>query len=161
MQEVVKEYKGKAYLQKSDMYLIDSFEFGGESYGKAFNMRHDILVEVQDSTYILDTKYKAISRFEKYYSGIKKLLTDEVDQGDLYQICEYARKRSITDVFLLYPMYRFEDKEPKYPTGISRGSSGDINVHFIRLPFIFEEDERKTKQILKSIIEEILELNRE
>ena len=156
--EVVKEHKGKTYIQKSDMYLIEELEFEGRAHGKAFKMKHDIMVEYQGGTYILDTKYKAISRFEHYHSKIKDLITNEVEQGDIYQVCEYARKRDISDVFLLFPMYRYEEEEPNYPIGISRGASGDIRVHFIRLPFIFEADEDKTRKMLKGIIEEALGL---
>ena len=55
-------------------------------------------------------------------------------------------------------MYRYEEKELIFPTGKSSGPGGDINIHFIRLPFIFEEDEQKTKEQLREVIENIFEL---
>ena len=86
------------------------------------------------------------------------MVNEETHQGDVYQVCEYARKRGASEVFLLYPMYRYEEKELIFPTGKSSGPNGDINIHFVRLPFVFEEDEQKTKEQLREVIETIFEL---
>lgn len=158
MQEIVGEYGGKVKLQQSEMHLIEDIQYAGRSLGAAFTMRHDILVELQDKVFILDTKYKQVSRFEGDTDEIKRVVSEEPKQTDIYQVCEYARKRDISDVYLLYPMFRYEENEPTYPIGKSQGASGDINIHFVRLPFIFEEDETKTKNMLRNVIEEILEL---
>lgn len=158
MQEVVGEYGGKVKLQQSEMHLIEEIQYDGRSLGAAFTMRHDILVELNDKVFILDTKYKQVSRFEGDTDEIKRVVSEEPKQTDIYQVCEYARKRNISDVYLLYPMYRYEEKEPTYPIGKSQGASGDINIHFVRLPFIFEDDEEKVKGQLKQVIEEILDL---
>lgn len=158
MQEVVGEYGGKVKLQQSEMHLIEDIQYDGRSLGAAFTMRHDILVELNDKVFILDTKYKQVSRFEGDTDEIKRVVSEEPKQTDIYQVCEYARKRNISDVYLLYPMFRYEEKEPSYPIGKSQGASGDINIHFVRLPFIFEDDEEKVKGQLKQVIEEILDL---
>ena len=158
MQEIVGEYGGKVKLQQSEMHLIEDIQYAGRSLGAAFTMRHDILVELQDKVFILDTKYKQVSRFEGDTDEIKRVVSEEPKQTDIYQVCEYARKRDISDVYLLYPMFRYEENEPTYPIGKSQGASGDINIHFVRLPFIFEEDETKTKNMLRNVIEEIFEL---
>lgn len=42
-------------------------------------------------------------------------------------------------------MYRYEEKEEEFPVAVSESPSGDINVHFIRMPFIFEGDEDRTR----------------
>lgn len=157
-QEVVGEYGGKVKLQQSEMHLIEDIQYDGRSLGAAFTMRHDILVELNDKVFILDTKYKQVSRFEGDTDEIKRVVSEEPKQTDIYQVCEYARKRNISDVYLLYPMFRYEEKEPSYPIGKSQGASGDINIHFVRLPFIFEDDEEKVKGQLKQVIEEILDL---
>ena len=53
-------------------------------------------------------------------------------------------------------MYRYEEKEPSSPIGISKSEKGDIHIHFVRLPFIFEENnEQKIKDQLKDIIIEM------
>lgn len=156
MQEVIGEYHGKVRLQQSEMSLIDDIQYGGKSLGSAFTMRHDILVELNEKMFVLDTKYKEISRFEGDEEETKKIASEEPKQTDIYQVCEYARKRNIEDVYLLYPMYRFEEKEPIFPMGISKSAKGNINVHFIRLPFVFETDAEKTKLQLAEVIKQIL-----
>ena len=156
LKEVVSNSGGKVYLQESKANLIEKIIYKGVSYGPAFNMRHDILVELHSKIFILDTKYKEITRFEENLK-IKESINYEVNQGDLYQILEYARKRNVSDVFLLYPMYRFEEKETDFPIAVSESPLGNINIHFVRLPFVFEkENENLTKEQLSDVIKSIL-----
>lgn len=157
LQDVLGAYGGRVKLQQSDMHLIEDIIYAGESLGSAFTMRHDILAEFNDRVYILDTKYKQISRFEGNSDEVIRIVSEEPKQTDIYQMCEYARKRNISDVYLLYPMYRYEELEPTYPVGKSRSKQGDIDIHFIRLPFIFE-DNLDTKEMLKSVIFDIFNL---
>ena len=70
-----------------------------------------------------------------FYVSVSKTIINN-KQGDLYQVLEYARKRDIQDVYLLYPMYRYEEKEKEFPVAVSESPSGDINVHFIRMPLV-------------------------
>ena len=155
MQEVVENCGGRVRLQQSDMHLIEDIQYAGQSLGAAFTMRHDILVELNGKTFILDTKYKQVSRFEGGDTEtVRKVVSEGPKQTDIYQVCEYARKRKVSDVYLLYPMYRYEDTEPHFPVGKSQ----DINIHFIRLPFIFEEDSDRVKTQLTAVIKQILEI---
>lgn len=158
MQEVVEDYGGKVRLQQSDMSLIDEIEYAGQSLGAAFTMRHDILVELGEKVFILDTKYKQVSRFEGDTEAVRKVVSEEPKQTDIYQVCEYARKRNVSDVYLLYPMYRYEDTEPHYPVGKSQDVNGEISIHFIRLPFVFEENAEALKNQLKDVIIDIIGL---
>lgn len=158
MQDVIEDYGGKVKLQQSEMHLIEDIQYAGQSLGAAFTMRHDIVVELKDNLFILDTKYKQVSRFEGDKEAVKQVVSDEPKQTDIYQVCEYARKRSIRDVYLLYPMYRYEENEPHFPIGKSQGQGGDINIHFVRVPFIFEEDENVLREQLKSAIMSIFSL---
>lgn len=158
MQDVVGNYGGKVRLQQSDMHLIEDVIYNGESLGAAFTMRHDILVELEDSIFILDTKYKQVSRFEGNPEEVLKIVSEEPKQTDIYQVCEYARKRNIKDVYLLYPMFRYEENEPTFPVGKSKGEQGTISIHFIRLPFVFEENEESTKQMLRKVILDIFNI---
>lgn len=155
MQEVIGEHGGKVYLQRSEMNLIEDVQYAGQSLGTAFTMRHDILIETRDKVFMLDTKYKQVSRFEGDNENVLAVVREEPKQTDIYQVCEYARKRGLVDVFLLYPMFRYEDVEPYYPVGISRSPKGDINIHFVRLPFIFEDNE-DIREKLKEIVMEIV-----
>lgn len=158
MQEVVEDEGGRVRLQQSDMHLIEDIQYDGQSLGAAFTMRHDILVELNDKVFILDTKYKQVARFEGDMETVKKVVSEEPKQTDIYQVCEYARKRNVADVYLLYPMYRYENVEPHYPIGKSQSDSGDINIHFIRLPFIFEENEEHVKTQLTALIKQLFAL---
>ena len=155
IQETLEQHGGKVRIQQSDMYLIDDIQYAGESLGAAFTMRHDIVVDLNDKKYILDTKYKQISRFEGDNATVRRVVSEEPKQMDIYQVCEYARKRNVSDVYLLYPLYRYEGNEPHFPVGKSQGDSGDINIHFIRLPFVFENDIDATKKQLSDVIKTI------
>lgn len=147
LKEVLSEVGGRVSLQESRMSLVEKIIYKGETSGAAFTMRHDILVKLNDKVFVLDTKYKEMTRFEDN-PDYKETISSEAKQGDLYQVLEYARKRDINDVYLLYPMYRYEQAEEDFPVAISESPSGDINVHFIRMPFVFEEDENHTKDML-------------
>lgn len=158
MKEVLRDIGGRVHLQESRMSLVEKIIYKGETSGAAFTMRHDILVEFNNKVFVLDTKYKEMTRFEDN-PNYKETISNEVKQGDLYQVLEYARKRNIADVYLLYPMYRYEEKEEEFPVAVSESPSGDINVHFIRMPFIFEEEsEEKTRQQLTDVIKNVFEV---
>lgn len=155
IKEVLRDVGGKVRLQESRMSLVEKIIFKGETSGATFTMRHDILVELNNTVFVLDTKYKEMSRFEDN-ADYKETISNEVKQGDLYQVLEYARKRDIADVYLLYPMYRYEEKEDEFPIAVSESPSGDINVHFIRIPFIFEEENNeKTCLQLTEVIKSV------
>ena len=158
MQEIIEDDGGKVYLQKSDMSLIDEIHIGDQIYGSAYTMRHDIFVELNGRSFILDTKYKGIERFEGDTENALRVVREEPSQSDINQVCEYARKRGLSDVYLLYPQYRYEDVDNVRPRGVSlsHGNGLDINIHFVRLPFIFEEDENLVKTNLCKVIKEIL-----
>ena len=160
LKEVLQDVGGKVHLQESKMSLVEKIIYKGETSGAAFTMRHDILAEYHDKVFVLDTKYKEMSRFEDN-PDYKETISNEAKQGDLYQVLEYARKRDIQDVYLLYPMYRYEEKEEEFPVAVSESPSGDINVHFIRMPFIFEEDEDKTRQQLTDVIKAVFNIQEE
>ena len=95
-----------------------------------------------------------------FYVSVSKTIINN-KQGDLYQVLEYARKRDIQDVYLLYPMYRYEEKEEEFPVAVSESPSGDINVHFIRMPFIFEENEDRTRQQLTDVIKVVFSIQKD
>lgn len=159
LKEVISPYGGRVVLQESKMSLIDSIIYGDEIYDAGFTMRHDILVELDEKIFILDTKYKEISRFEENENFIDDV-NNEVKQNDLYQVLEYARKRNLDDVYLLYPMYRYEEAEKIFPIAPSSDKKGEgtINVHFIRLPFVFEDYEEDTKKQLSQVLKSIFEI---
>lgn len=159
MKEVLKEYGGKVTLQESKMSLVDRIMYKEKISGAAFRMRHDILVEFRNKVFILDTKYKEMSRFENN-PEYSEMINEEVNQGDLYQVLSYAAKRGLNDVYLVYPMYRYEEKEDTFPMAISDFTlfGASIRIHFIRVPFVFEENQEKTKHQLVEVIKQIFEI---
>jgi hypothetical protein len=52
-------------------------------------------------------------------------------------------------------MYRNEESEEDFPIAVSESSQGNINVHFIRMPFVFEEDVENTKMQLIEVVKGI------
>lgn len=160
MQEIIEGDGGKVSLQKSDMSLIDEIHIGDQTFGSAYLMRHDIFVELNGKSFILDTKYKQIERFEGDKENALRVVSEAPSQADINQVCEYARKRGLSDVYLLYPQYRYEELDTLRPVGVSlsHGNGLDINIHFVRLPFIFEENEDKTKDTLAEVLREIINL---
>lgn len=159
IKEVVENHGGNVKLQESRMSLVEKIIYKGTTSGAAFTMRHDILAEFGGKVFVLDTKYKEMSRFENN-PNYAETINAEAKQSDLYQVLEYARKRDIKDVYLLYPMYRYESMEEDFPIAISESPSGNIRIHFIRIPFIFEDDEENTKQQLTAVIKSIFALNK-
>jgi 5-methylcytosine-specific restriction endonuclease McrBC regulatory subunit McrC len=159
MQSVL-EGEAKVRLQASDMSVFSDVRFAGKSFGKSHRMKHDILVEhSQKGMFILDTKYKEIERFDGN-EDIRSLVDKEVGSSDIYQVITYAHTRGISDVYLLYPLYRYEDIEPNAPVGINTSVNSDqpINVHLLRLPFVFEDDIESTKVKLTKVINDIFDL---
>ena len=155
MEEVL-HGKAKVRLQASELTLISDVVYDGKSLGKAFTMRHDILVEHKDQgLFVLDTKYKHMTRFDGN-DDVKRTVTSEVSQPDLYQVIEYAAHRDLDRAYLLYPMYRYEDEEPSDVVLERTSVSGKkVLVHIVRLPFIFEDDIESTKKSLSKSISQI------
>ncbi|MDE6200540.1 MAG: McrC family protein [Clostridiales bacterium] len=141
--------------QASDAYLVGSITLGDKQFGHAFEMRHDILLEYRDKIFILDTKYKMISRFADN-SNFLHDITKEVSSGDLYQVVSYAVSRGVDKVFLLYPQCRNEEIEP-YPAIMKKpvkidDAEGCVEIYAVRLPFVFEEGDDSTKDNLKNVL---------
>ena len=152
--------EAKVTLQASEVSLIDSIRLGDQEFEQAFIMRHDILIEHKEKgVFILDTKYKEISRFEGNVDFRTDLIND-INSGDLYQVLSYAVSRGLDRVYLLYPQFRFEEKEPN-PAIMSKtvrvtGKTSTIDIYAVRLPFVFEDDDEKTEALLKESLRSIL-----
>ena len=143
----------KVRLQASELTLISDVVYDGKSLGKAFTMRHDILVEHNDlGVFVLDTKYKQTTRFEGN-EDVKHTITNEISQNDLYQVIEYAAHRDLDKAYLLYPMFRFEENEPTDVVLERKSVSGkQVFVHVVRIPFVFEDDYSVTRENLQKSI---------
>ena len=155
--------QGKVSLQASGTDLIDSIVIDGKEISTGgFNMRQDILCDLgEKGVFVLDTKYKQIERLEgNSEQDIIHIVYDEVSQSDLYQVITYASKLKTDKAYLLYPTFRFEDIETKLPIMKSRfkdkdGAEKEINIHVVRMPFVFEDDLDRVKNNLKQVIEQV------
>lgn len=146
----------KVTLQASEVSLVDSIRLGDREFAQAFVMRHDILIEHKEKgMFILDTKYKEVSRFEGN-TDFRYDLINDINSGDLYQVLTYAVSRGLDKVYLLYPQFRFEEKEPN-PAILKKsveveGQKSNIDIYAVRIPFVFEDDDEKTSRCLKEAI---------
>lgn len=146
----------KVTLQASEVSLVDSIRLGDQEFAQAFVMRHDILIEHKEKgMFILDTKYKEVSRFEGN-TDFRYDLINDINSGDLYQVLTYAVSRGLDKVYLLYPQFRFEEKEPN-PAILKKsveveGQKSNIDIYAVRIPFVFEDDDEKTSRCLKEAI---------
>lgn len=146
----------KVTLQASEVSLVDSIRLGDREFAQAFVMRHDILIEHKEKgMFILDTKYKEVSRFEGN-TDFRYDLINDINSGDLYQVLTYAVSRGLDKVYLLYPQFRFEEKEPN-PAILKKsveveGQKNNIDIYAVRIPFVFEDDDEKTSRCLKEAI---------
>ena len=166
VQEVIGS-EGEVKIQANEVSLVDQIVYQGRSYGKAFNMRHDILCKIPGKgVFILDTKYKQIQRFEEAQEDEEKFrlgLIEGIEQTDLYQVSSYAVKNGVDKAYLLYPLYRKEENEPGMVMlneliqegGNSPDSLKTISVYLVRLPFVFEDDVEKVKENLRQAIQNI------
>lgn len=142
--------RARVRLQASEVSLVDDIVIEGQSHGRAFTMRHDILVEHGDKVFIFDAKYKEISRLKGNPSVAR-----EASQADLYQVFAYAARRGVGDVYLLYPMFRLEDEEDSAARLVIPFAEREVNVHIVRLPFVFGDDAEVTRARLASVLEAI------
>lgn len=146
----------KVTLQASEVSLVDSIRLGDQEFAQAFVMRHDILIEHKEKgMFILDAKYKEVSRFEGN-TDFRYDIINDINSGDLYQVLTYAISRGLDKVYLLYPQFRFEEKEPN-PAILKKsveveGQKSNIDIYAVRIPFVFEDDDVKTSQCLKEAL---------
>ena len=147
-------------LQASDTALIDDTIIEDTSYGGAFTLKNDILVEMNDGRcFVLDTKYKQLDRIENTRESATAI-QQQISIDDLRQIREYAYKRNLQEGYLLYPIYRFEELDSPQRATLKgnieiSGNKYPIDVHAIRIPFIFEDDVEETKKKLAKAIQSI------
>ena len=142
----------KIKLQANTKYLVDSIILNEKTISnKVFKMRYDILVEMFNKKYILDTKYKSMDSFageneEQIIENIKI----NIKQADLYQLITYAIKENTDRVYLIYPNYYGDEFSDEIPILKCSNNSGiDINIGIIKVPYIFLSEDNIKKQELK------------
>lgn len=136
--------------QTTDQYLADLW-INGQNIGKAFGLREDIVIQIEQNTIVLDTKYKEIQPFntpdQKRFG---------ISEQDIRQIAIYAAKRKAKHVFLVYPLYW---KEPSTSIEIAYQiqlqTDDPIHLKILKIPFLIEKNEEETERELKQKFQKI------
>lgn len=148
------EGDAKVTTQASDQYLAD-LVVDGEYVSSAFLLREDILVETDESIFILDTKYKEIDRFEKIKENKKLGISD----NDMKQMAVYAAKRGAKRLYLLYPLHLHEEPETieiRYDINLDDKGAIKVPLEILKVPFAFEENPKDTERLLTSILSKVI-----
>lgn len=147
--------KAKVTTQASNHYLAELF-VDGETMGNAFMLREDILIEAKDMIVVVDTKYKEIDCFENIKEN-KKL---DISDADMKQMAIYAAKRGAKKLYLIYPLYKSEIPETieiRYVIKLDgQQSNMSVPLEILRVPFVFDEDIKRTKELLGMILSKIV-----
>ena len=101
-----------------------------------FQLRPDIVLDNNDTTFILDTKWK---RINEQATNLKR----GISQADMYQLFAYGKKYDCRRVALIYPQTRYFKKEFRYQF--------DNNLRLLCLPF----DVAKPNNSVTNIIERL------
>ena len=146
--------KAQITTQASDQYLAELI-VDGETVGNTFLLKEDILIEFLDYIVVLDTKYKEIDRFNRILENKKLGISD----SDMKQMAIYAAKRGAKKLFLIYPLHVNEAPETievVYKIHLSdNGSTIDIPLEILKVPFAFRESEEKTSALLRDILQKV------
>ena len=101
-----------------------------------FQLRPDIVLDNNDTTFILDTKWK---RINEQATNLKR----GISQADMYQLFAYGKKYDCRRVALIYPQTRYFKKAFRYQF--------DNNLHLLCLPFDVAKPSDSVTDIIKRL----------
>lgn len=112
----------KAKSQRSDKYLDED---------KTFNLKPDLWLEIDNNSFIADTKYKIVYSDEK---DPKK----GISQSDLYQILAYAVRFDVDEIILFYPntLKQSQEKQTELTIKDTLATDKEISIKAFQLPII-------------------------
>lgn len=115
----------KVKSQRSDTYLDE---------GKAFNLKPDLCLKINDKSLIADTKYKIVFFDEK---DPKK----GISQNDLYQMVAYAVRFEVNEIILFYPntIKQVQEEETELIIKDALADGKEISIKAFQLPIINRE----------------------
>lgn len=155
-----KEY-AKISTQTRDLYLTE-LVVDGEIVGNRFLLKEDIVVQIENTIIVLDTKYKEIESLSRIKKDSERL---GISDADMKQMAIYANRRGAKQLFLLYPLYRgMQPDETKVVFNIHTGSgnnSAKIPLQILQVPFAFDNNVNKTKRLLLNILSTALGISAE
>lgn len=151
------EQKGfNVKTQYNESYLAELF-IDDVDYGPYANLREDIIMQKDDCTYVLDTKYKELEKFEEVRND-KSLL--DISINDIRQMAIYAESTNAKRLCLLYPLRRNDDLENiNIHLDIDLKGNGEkiFPCDIKKIPFIFSDNVNETKERIRRIISETVE----
>ncbi len=102
-----------------------------------FKLKPDIVMQKNDTTIILDTKWKKlINDKEKNYN---------IKASDIYQMCAYSTGYKAKEVWLLYPYCEeMKEYEGKNTIEFDGGDKIKVKIHFIKL----DDIEKNLKELI-------------
>lgn len=102
----------KVTLQDRKYHLFDK--------PKQFNLQPDIVLQLNDSVVIMDTKWKLLSNLYPNHG---------ISQADMYQMYAYSKKYNARKIYLLYPLH--EGISAQETPGLSFSSNDQVEVDII------------------------------
>lgn len=148
--------RAKVTAQSRKLYLTE-LVVNGKVMGNRFQLKEDIVVEFGDSVIVLDTKYKAIDRLDRIKDDSKRL---GIEDHDMQQMATYANRRGAKKLYLLYPLFRGDIPDSTEVVFNIINGSGDnakkIPLQILQVPFSMCDDVEGTKQMLKSILKQVV-----
>jgi 5-methylcytosine-specific restriction enzyme subunit McrC len=104
---------------------------------RAFSLRPDLVLESEERTFILDTKWKLLSDAAQ---------NKGISQADMYQMYVYSKKYNAGNVVLLYPYSDYISGH-----GMQYASNDNVNV---RVSFV---DLRNSDDSIKDLLTNLLQ----
>jgi 5-methylcytosine-specific restriction enzyme subunit McrC len=154
IKETLKDY-ASVRLQSKSHYLAEAFH-NNESCGSVFQIKEDIIIDTDDFSIVIDTKYKAIMPLSNI-ATYKKL---DVEDADMKQMIVYALENDAMEVYLIYPLSRNEepDNDEVYYKVLTNynGESCEMKVYILRVPFTFNENSLGRMEIMRKKVRKIL-----
>lgn len=125
--------------QKKDKYLFDN--------PKSFRLKPDIYMSKDDSSIVLDTKWKKLNQDESKNYGIS--------QVDMYQMYAYAYKYDVENIILIYPKHNEISFKNDYTTYVQKQNNVYNLKSIVITVFLYDllKDEISLKKLTKVLSE--------
>ena len=141
-------------IQDESHRIFDKCEVGGneeKKYTTLFKLKPDIVVEKENETIILDTKWKELKNPKEN----KAIYNYNISEKDIYQMITYiqvynTKAKKCKKAYLIYPINNNDDSPLTKDIVFSGKDDLEIRAYFIDLSSEDEVD-KSLKNILKDI----------
>ena len=141
-------------IQDESHRIFDKCEVGGneeKKYTTLFKLKPDIVVEKENETIILDTKWKELKNPKEN----KAIYNYNISERDIYQMITYiqvynTKAKKCKKAYLIYPINNNDDSPLTKDIVFSGKDDLEIRAYFIDL-----SSEKKADETLKNILKDI------